>query len=148
MGFNNKFLQGIAYILCLTIINPVMADKTNNLQKLHINSDNLVIDQDKQQACFTGTVILWFEDMMVKTTKLKVFYKKVNNKTAIDYIVMPQKLTAKRTNTHEILIADSAKYSLDKQELVLSGNIMIQHDEIIIKTEKLVYYMKLNKVDF
>lgn len=149
MGFKNKLLQGISYIiLCFMVMEPVMAAKANDLRKLHINSDHLVIDQAKQQACFTGEVVLWFEGMVVKTTSLQIFYKKVNNKTAIDYILMPNKLIAERAHTHEILIADSAKYLVDTEELILSGNIIIQHNEIIIKTNKLVYYMKLNKVDF
>ncbi|MCC8417081.1 MAG: hypothetical protein LN588_00780 [Rickettsia endosymbiont of Bryobia graminum] len=121
----------------------------SNLQKLYINSDNLVIDQVKRQAQFTGEVILWFDDLMIKTTDLKIFYKIIGNKKTIDRIIMPSKLTAKKNDTKELLIANSAEYFVEKKELILRGNVIIQKDEHIIKTDKLVYYMQqLNNVDF
>lgn len=141
-------LKFIASLGCLLIINFAIADEKKNLSKLYINSDNLVINQAKQEACFTGEVILWFEDVMVKTTKLQVYYKKINKKSVIDHIIMPVKLTAKKTTTQELLIADSAQYFVDKKELVLIGNILIQTNDRIIKTNKLIYHLKLNRVDF
>ncbi len=147
-GSVSKFLQFIVYIGCVLIANSATANEKQNASKLYINSDDLVIDQVKQEAHFTGAVILWFEDMVVNTTELKVFYKKIGNKSVIDHIIMPVKLTAKKNITKELLIADSAQYFVDKKELTLIGNILIQTKDRIIKTNKLVYYMQLNKVDF
>lgn len=125
-----------------------MAEENKDLSKLHINADNLVVDQVKQEACFTGEVILWFEDMVVNTTILKILYKKVDNKSVIDHLIMPVKLIAKKHKTQEVLIADSAQYLVDKKELTLIGNVVIQTNNRIIKTHRLVYYMPLNKVNF
>lgn len=147
MFYNFKLLLIFGYLLT---INIAIADQQNdNLQKLYINSDHLVINQAKQQADFTGEVILWFDDMMVKTTNLKIFYKTVDNKKTIDHIIMPAKLTAKKNNGAELLIANSAEYFIEKKELILLGDVVIQKDDRIIKTDKLVYYMQqLNNVDF
>jgi lipopolysaccharide transport protein LptA len=122
--------------------------KHYSMDKLYINSDNLVIDQTKQQACFTGEVILWFDDIMVKTTNLEIFYKIVDNKKTINYTSIPSNLTAKRNDGQELLIATSAKYFVGKKELVLLGNVIVQNKDGIIRTDKLVYYTKLNNVDY
>ncbi|MCC8372315.1 MAG: LptA/OstA family protein [Rickettsia endosymbiont of Pseudomimeciton antennatum] len=121
--------------------------KHSSMDKLYINSDSLVIDQTKQQAFFSGEVILWFDDMMVKTTNLEIFYKIVDNKKTINYIFIPSRLTAKRNDGQELLIATSAKYFVERKELVLLGNVIVQNKDGIVRTDKLVYYTKLNNVD-
>ncbi|XVN42758.1 MAG: LptA/OstA family protein [Candidatus Rickettsia vulgarisii] len=127
----------------------VADEQKNNLHKLYINSDNLVINQAKKQAEFTGEVILWFDDLMIKTTNLEIYYKIVDDKKTIDRIIMSSKLTGKKNNSAELLMANSAEYFVKKKELILLGDVVIQKDEHIIKTDKLVYYMQqLNNVDF
>jgi lipopolysaccharide export system protein LptA len=147
MIYNFKLLLVFWWLLA---ISTVMAnERKNNLQKLYINSDNLVIDQGKMQAQFTGEVILWFDDLMVKTTDLEIFYKIIGNKKTIYRIIMPSKLTAKKNDTKELLMANSAEYFVKKKELILVGDVVIQKDEHIIKTDKLVYYtQQLNNIDF
>ncbi|XVN42742.1 MAG: hypothetical protein RCG15_09295 [Candidatus Rickettsia vulgarisii] len=62
---------------------------------------------------------------------------------------MSSKLTGKKNNSAELLMANSAEYFVKKKELILLGDVVIQKDEHIIKTDKLVYYMQqLNNVDF
>ncbi|MDR0774877.1 MAG: hypothetical protein LBE72_06250, partial [Rickettsia sp.] len=122
--------------------------KHSSMDRLYIHSDNLVIDQTKNQACFTGEVILWFDDMMVKTTNLEIFYKTVDNKKTIDYISIPSRLIAKRNNGQELLTATSAKYFVERKELVLLGDVIVQNKDGIIKTDKLVYYTELNNIDY
>ncbi len=144
----------ICYMLLFLIMNSAIAcgeppySKHSSMDKLYINSDNLVIDQIKQQAFFTGEVILWFDDIMVKTTNLEIFYKIVDNKKTINYISIPSNLTAKRNDGQELLIATSAKYFVERKELVLLGDVIVQNKNGIIKTDKLVYYTKLNNVDY
>ncbi len=122
--------------------------KHSSMDKLYINSDNLVIDHTKQQAFFTGEVILWFDDIVVKTTNLEIFYKIVDNKKTINYISIPSRLIAKRNDGQELLIATSAKYFVERKELVLLGDVIVQNKNGIIKTDKLVYYTKLNNVNY
>lgn len=114
---------------------------------LSINSDKLIINQDKQQAIFTGEVLIWFDDMVLKTSYLEILYKVSNQKKTISEINIPVKLIARRTISQELLIADSAKYIVGKQELTLFGNVIIQNNQGIIKTNKLVYYTKLNNLN-
>ena len=116
---------------------------SSNGNLLSINSDKLVINQDKQQAVFTGEVLIWFDDMVLKTSYLEILYKVYNQKKTISEIRIPVKLIARRTISQELLIADSAEYIVDKQELTLLGNVIIQNNHGIIKTNKLVYYTKL-----
>lgn len=141
-------------MLLFLIMNSAIAygeypySKHSSMDKLYINSDNLVIDQTKQQACFTDEVTLWFDDIMVKTTNLEIFYKIVDNKKTINYISIPSRLTAKRNHGQELLIATSAKYFVERKELVLLGNVIVQNNNGIIRTDKLVYYTELNNVDY
>lgn len=150
MIYNFKLLLIFGWLLTASTI--IASEEKNNLNKLYINSDNLVIDQAKMQARFTGEVVLWFDDLMVKTTDLKIFYKVIGNKKTIDHIIMPSKLTAKKNNINnieELLMANSAEYFVQKKELILLGDVVIQKGEHIIKTDKLVYYMQqLDNIDF
>ncbi|XVN42741.1 MAG: LptA/OstA family protein [Candidatus Rickettsia vulgarisii] len=78
MIYNLKLLL---VFCCLLVTCLAVADEQkNNLHKLYINSDNLVINQAKKQAEFTGEVILWFDDLMIKTTNLEIYYKIVDDK--------------------------------------------------------------------
>ncbi len=138
----------IKLIIIFFIINGAVAFGNNNLDKLYINSDNLIINQKTQQAKFTGEVVLWFDDMVIKTTNLEIFYKIVNNNKTIDYIIIPSKLTARRTHEQKIIIANSAKYIVEQQELTLIEDVIVQTDQNIIKAKKLVYYTALNHVGF
>ncbi len=144
----------ICYVLFFLIISSSVAygkhpySKHSSMDRLYIHSDNLVIDQTKNQACFTGEVILWFDDMMVKTTNLEIFYKTVDNKKTIDYISIPSRLIAKKNNGQELLTATSAKYFVERKELVLLGDVIVQNKDGIIKTDKLVYYTELNNIDY
>lgn len=143
----------ICYLLLVLIMSSSAYgkhpySKHSSMDKVYINSDNLVIDQTQNQACFTGEVILWFDDIMVKTTNLEIFYKTVDNKKTIDYISIPSRLTAKRNNGQELLAATSAKYFVARKELVLLGDVIVQNKDGIIKTDKLVYYTELNNIDY
>jgi len=118
---------------------------TNSL--LLIDSDDLTIDQAKQQATFTGKVLVWFDDMLLKANYLEILYEVHNQKRTISEINIPVKLIARRSGDQELLVADSAKYIVGKHELSLFGNVIIQNDKGIIKTDKLVYYTSLNKLN-
>lgn len=120
----------------------------NNLSPdnlLSIDADELIIDQTKQRAVYTGEVLICFDDILLKTTKLEILYKVHNQKKTISEINIPVKLIARRTVNEELLVADSAKYLVEKHELTLLGNVLIRDNERIIKTNKLVYFTKLEK---
>lgn len=139
----SKFLL-LPFFLLISII----ANGKTNPHKIYIDSDNLLIDQTKQQINFTGEVILWFDDMVLKTTNLEIHYKIVNNKKTFDYIIIPSKLTAKRLRNQEIIIANSAKYFVRKKALELIGDVIIRNNDDIIQTDKLVYYAELININY
>lgn len=127
-------------------VNPINSHAKSQ-PNLHINSNSLTIDQTTQKAQFTGDVIVLFDNMILKTSLLEIIYKIVGKERTIDYIIIPTKLTAIREKTQETVIADSAEYSMSKKQLVLLGNIIMQKQDNIIKTNKLVYHTDLQSIE-
>jgi lipopolysaccharide transport protein LptA len=117
-----------------------------NAPDIYVNSDNLSVDQTKNIVNFEGKVILWFDDMVLKTDRIEIIYKKIANKKEIDKVIIPNKLIAIRTIEQEVLIADSAEYLTATNELILIGNVKLQHKDDIVKTEKFIYHTKLKEV--
>ena len=120
--------------------------KLNNNDQILINSDNLTYDKSANFASFDGNVILWFNDIVLKTTNIKIYYKQFAGKNRIDKIIIPEKLTALKSKDSDVLIADKAVYLFDKDELSLNGNVVLQHKDNILKTDKLVFITKLKKI--
>jgi lipopolysaccharide transport protein LptA len=114
---------------------------------IFINSDTLNINQDKNIVNFAGKVILWFDDMVLKTDKIEIIYNKATNKKEIDKVVIPNKLTALRTIEQEILIADSAEYFAATGKLTLNGNVKLQHKDDIVSTNKFIYHTNLKAIN-
>lgn len=135
-------------LLLFFLLISVIASAETNPHKIYIDSDDLLINQTKQQVNFTGKVILWFDDMVLKTTNLEIHYKIINNKKTFDYIIIPSKLTAKKQSNQEIVIANSAKYFVEKKELELIGEVIVYNNDGIIQTDKLVYYAELRNIDY
>ena len=133
--------------LFIFISNPTVGYGSSAENLLSIDSDELTIDQTKQRATFTGEVLIWFDDMLLKTNNLEILYKVSGQKRTISEINIPVRLIARRSGGQELLIADSAKYIVEKQELSLFGNVIVQNNKGIIKTDKLIYYTKLDKLN-
>lgn len=132
----------IKLVVFFTIsISIYASDK--DVSSLHITSDTLIINRVKQKAEYFGNVIVYFDDAVLRTEKLYVFYKTVDNKQTIDYIVVPTKLTVEREINNELLLADSAKYFSDNKKLILLGNVILERDNNILKTNKLIYYVDI-----
>lgn len=112
-----------------------------------IDSDSLTFDKTKNTAIFEGQVVLYFEDIVLKTSNLQIFYKNINSEREIDKIIIPTRLIAKKEKDQSIIIADSGEYLAYKSRLILEGNIKLLRQEDILKTNKLVYYTKLKKVN-
>lgn len=113
---------------------------------LMIQSDSLVVNQKKHMAVFKGMVKLYFNDLCLRTHEIKVLYKQINNKNTIEKIIVPNKLGAIRSIDEDIIIADSAEYTADNNQLILKGNIIIQHDDNILSTDQMIYITNLNEI--
>ncbi len=133
---------------------------------LVINSDDLLVDNSKNTAIFTGKVVVWFDDMLLKTSKLEVFYVQRTHKRAIEKIIIPNNLVATKIEARhpslpnsktndEVIIAGSAEYVPSSRALTLNNVKLLRQaiaangeitEENILKTEKLIYYTKLQKI--
>jgi lipopolysaccharide export system protein LptA len=128
-----------------TIINPdssVFAE--NNLQ---INSENLVLDREKNTAAFTGNVLICFEGMKLSTQKAIFTFEDKQSKK-IKTITFPEKITALREleNSSSVIIANEAEYTNGNKELRLKGHVIIEDKKEVIITEEMLYYGELNNI--
>lgn len=142
-------LLSSAFYLSLLLSFPYRAVSfTNPGDDIYIDSDILTINRQENSATFEGEVILWFEDMLLKTSKLQVIYKEGQDKsTTIDRIIIPRKVKATKPSDQEVIIADSAEYNVEKAELILLGDVVLQRGEHILRTKRLVYHGNLRSIE-
>ncbi len=118
-----------------------------DISNLQITSDTLIINRVKQKAEYLGNVVVYFDNAILRTEKLFIFYKTIDDKQTIDYIVVPTKLSVEKKINNELLLADSGKYCLDNKQLILLGNVVLERNNNILKTNKLIYYVDIfNKI--
>nr|WP_323136211.1 palindromic element RPE1 domain-containing protein [Rickettsia rhipicephali] len=137
--------MSIIKLVLLLIISTIIYANDKNISNLHITSDSLIIDRTKQKAAYLENVIVYFDNAILRTKELYIFYKTIDEKQTIDHIVVPTKLTVERKINNELLLADSAKYFFDNKQLILLGNIILQRDDNVLKTNKLIYYVDIIK---
>ncbi len=137
--------MSIIKLVLLLIISTIIYANDKNISNLHITSDSLIIDRTKQKAAYLGNVIVYFDNAILRTKELYIFYKTIDEKQTIDHIVVPTKLTVERKINNELLLADSAKYFCDNKQLILLGNVILQRDDNVLKTNKLIYYVDIIK---
>ncbi|EER22001.1 RPE1 domain protein [Rickettsia endosymbiont of Ixodes pacificus] len=137
--------MSIIKLVLLLIISTVIYANDKNISNLHITSDTLIIDRTKQKAEYLGNVVVYFDNAILRTKELYIFYKTIAEKQTIDHVVVPTKLTVERKINNELLLADSAKYFFDNKQLILLGNVILQRDDNVLKTNKLIYYVDIIK---
>ena len=137
--------MSIIKLVLLLIISTVIYANNKNISNLHITSDTLIIDRTKQKAEYLGNVVVYFDNAILRTKELYIFYKTIAEKQTIDHVVVPTKLTVERKINNELLLADSAKYFFDNKQLILLGNVILQRDDNVLKTNKLIYYVDIIK---
>lgn len=143
-----KLKSKICFVLFfLFCTNAHSAIQKKNDDQIFINSDNLTYDKNANYAFFEGHVVLWFNDMILKTTSIKIYYKQSGGKNKIDRIVIPEKLSALKDKDSDVLIADKAVYSFNDSKLSLDGNVILQHAGNILKTDRLILITELKKID-
>ena len=140
MIFRNIFV--IILFLYTMFLNIAFA---NLLDEFKITSDNLTIQKDTSTATFIDNVIVLFDNLELKTSKLIVFYEDTNNKQEITNILIPEKLTAIRDCGKEVVIADTGLFNNPTKQLTLEGNVTLQKEGNILVTNKLIYSSSLIK---
>ncbi|AAU03964.1 LptA/OstA family protein [Rickettsia typhi] len=140
MSLQSSIYRIIKLIIFLTVNISIASAKDTNLQ---ITANTLIIDRIKQKAEYSGNVIIYFDNAILKTQKLYIFYKTIAEKKIIEHIVVPTKLTVERKINNELLLADSAKYFFVDKQLILLGNVILQRNDHVLKTNKLIYYVEI-----
>ncbi|WP_041816772.1 LptA/OstA family protein [Rickettsia akari] len=144
MSPQSSIYRIIKLVVFLNVSMSIYASD-KDISSLHITSDTLIIDRTKQKAEYLGNVVVYFDNAILRTKELYIFYKTIDKKQTIDHIVVPTKLTVERKINNELLLADSVKYFFDDKQLILLGNVILQRDDNVLKTNKLIYYVDLVK---
>jgi lipopolysaccharide export system protein LptA len=116
------------------------------LEDIVIESDDLVVNKSKGTARFTGNVLVWFDDAVLKTTDITLLVKEEGKNRTLEKIIMPAKLTAMKEDEDEIIIADSAEYIATKKLLKFKGNIYMKKDERLVKCDELNYFTAIKGI--
>ena len=140
----NNIKQIIITILLLVTPRDSIASMPNNLK---INSDSLIIKQDKLSATFAGSVLVVFDSLRLTTSELTVFYTDSEQKKEIHKIVIPTKLTAIRNCGKEIVIADRGVFDNTTKKLTLEGNVKMQKEDNVLVTDKLIYSANFESIN-
>jgi lipopolysaccharide transport protein LptA len=140
----NKYLYYFALIILS--FSSAYGETELNLDAININSDKLSLDQEESSAVFTGSVVVEFEDLELKTDNIKALYKKSDKKNKLDTVIIPQKFVVTKSGGKEIVIADSGLYMHDHNKLILKGNVILYKDGDIIISDKAVYITKIKQI--
>lgn len=145
-----KLRKYYSILFLLVIINyPVFSSEVNEKHgkvddsNVIITSDSLNVDSNNLCATFKGSVTVSFEDMIVKTNHLVVYYINIDGKRSVEKIEVPGKLKAIKKLTNEVVIADSGRYIVALNKLILMGNVNMKKDNHIIVTDQMIYFTKL-----
>lgn len=131
-------------VLLLLLIKTANYAYASTLKNLHINSSDLFIDREKQIATFKGNVVICFDNIKLLGEE-SVFYFSNQNMKDIKEIHLYRNIKAVEENDN-ILLADKAVFIMDKSELKLSGNVIIEKGEKVIFAEEITYFGKISKI--
>lgn len=135
-------------IALTTINNSSSSDEANipnhSSFNIHINSSDLVIDRVKMTATFTGTVLLCMNNIKVLGQKA-IFYFENESIQNIQRIELEGSIKAMEEDG-SIALANNASFEMDKSELILSGNVMIDKKDKILKADEVKYRGKMNNI--
>ncbi len=135
----------IIIIIILILIAPfiVSAEKLMNesdAQKLQITSDSMLVNQADFSAHFKGNVMVYFKDYILKTEELIIIYNAKEQN--IEKITIPKILKMVRKSPQEIVIADRAFFDKKLRQLILTGNVVVQKENHVLKTNQIIYDIK------
>jgi lipopolysaccharide export system protein LptA len=112
----------------------------NDAGKLQITSDRVLLDQGDFSAHFKGNVMVYFKDYILKTEELIITYDAKEKK--IEKITIPKTIKMVKKSSQEIVIADRAFYDKKLQQLILAGNVIVQKENHVLKTNQIIYDIK------
>ncbi len=131
-------------LISLFVVSASVNASAETLSNLHINSTDLVIDREKMIATFTGSVVLCFEDVKLLGDAIVFHFKDAKIKDIQEIHVHKNVKAIERDDT--ILLADDAVFDMEKSELKLRGNVVIEKGEKIMKAGEMIYYGKISNM--
>jgi len=137
-------IVGMINLYSYNIINAASKKTINS--DIIITSDSLNVDNNNFTANFKGKVTVLFDDIILKTDYLKIYYTDNNSKKSITKIEIPGNLKAIKKLNNEVVIANSGEYIVDSQKLTLKGNVNLQKDKYILVTDKMVYFTQFQLI--
>lgn len=139
-------LLRILGLLIFSILLQYESAAHPTVEDMFITSDTLVLDKQNSKADFAGLVVLYADDMVLKTNRLVVRIKALATKRVVDHIAIPTKLTATKHSMDEVVVADSAEYDPSTGILKFKGNIYMQKNQHFVKCDNLIYHTKINTI--
>lgn len=134
----------IMIVILLSVSSAIAIGKElenkNDAQKLQITSDRLLVDQRNFSAHFKGNVMVFFKDYILKTAELIITFDAKEQK--ISKVTIPKLVKMVKKSSQEIVIAERASYDKNSQQLILSGNVVVQKENHVLKTNQIIYDIK------
>lgn len=137
-------IVGMINLYSYNIINAASKKTINS--DIIITSDSLNVDNNNFTANFKGKVTVLFDDIVLKTDYLKIYYTDNNSKKPITKIEIPANLKAIKKLNNEVVIANSGEYIVSSQKLILKGEVKARKDKYVLVTDKMVYFTKFQLI--
>ena len=137
-------IVGMINLYSYNIINAASKKTINS--DIIITSDSLNVDNNNFTANFKGKVTELFDDIILKTDYLKIYYTDNNSKKSITKIEIPGNLKAIKKLNNEVVIANSGEYIVASQKLTLKGEVKARKDKYVLVTDKMVYFTKFQLI--
>ncbi|MDL1969406.1 MAG: hypothetical protein LWW94_00225 [Candidatus Desulfofervidaceae bacterium] len=121
-------------------------------QPLYIQSDSMEVEQNQKLITFKGHVKARQEDTHLEADLVRVFY--VNGQTPDPRKEIKKNIERIEAEGHVIITQENRKaigeraifYKIPQERIVLTGNPQLQEGKNIIKGEKVIIYVKENRM--
>ena len=130
-----KILFLISIIFSLSFFNA-----TSNSISINIISNQLNIDMDKRKSIFTGKVYAHNDDLKVWSDEMVINLK--IEKDEIKEILASGNVKILKLLEGSEIYGDKAKYSLEEEIIIITGNVIVKEDGNKISGNELVVDLK------
>lgn len=130
-----------------TLAAPAKSPITlSNDKPVEISSDQLEVQQDKQQAIFSGNVIATQGDIHMRAARMVVHYTdNAASKVAQGIRRIEASGDVIFTNATDTAKGDLAVYDVDRETLDLTGNVVLTREQNILKGSRMHYDLKTSR---
>ena len=116
-------------------------------QPIEISADQLEVLQSNQKAVFVGNVVAVQGDVTMRSARMTVHYRDANNRGgsmgAVSKIEVDDNVHL--TTPQESAKAAKAIYDVDKEQIVMLGNVLLTRGKNVLKGDRLDYNLRTQK---